>query len=244
MIGHGFGINMMFLAPFFIGIALATLILWIWAIVDCISSDKGTDEKLLWIILILFTNIIGAIIYLIIGKDRNLKDGSSDRKISSNKNSKKSSKKVLEKDSDNAMIEGVCAGIAKHLDIDVTLVRLLAVLLIFMSHGSVILFYIIAAIIMPESGKKNVKSKRAKKSGLFWVLVILSILLIIGMIISMAVAFFGYSSFVMETSDYDVERVRDDVIVNITMTDEYAGEMIISKSLGFLRVTDGNLLPH
>ena len=45
---------------------------------------------------------------------------------------------------------GVCGGIAEYFNIDVTLVRLIAVLLCF-GGGSGILGYLIAAIIMPDA---------------------------------------------------------------------------------------------
>ena len=46
------------------------------------------------------------------------------------------------------MLCGVCGGIGEYFNIDVTIVRLLAVLLGLSGHG--ILIYIIAAIIIPE----------------------------------------------------------------------------------------------
>jgi phage shock protein C len=44
---------------------------------------------------------------------------------------------------------GVCAGIARYLDIDVTLVRILVVAAFFCSGGLVLLAYIVACFIMP-----------------------------------------------------------------------------------------------
>lgn len=46
------------------------------------------------------------------------------------------------------MICGVCAGIAEYLNIDVTIIRLIA-LLVILWGGSGLIFYIIAAIVMP-----------------------------------------------------------------------------------------------
>ncbi|MDO4286732.1 MAG: PspC domain-containing protein [Eubacteriales bacterium] len=46
------------------------------------------------------------------------------------------------------MICGVCAGIAEYLNMDVTIIRLIA-LLIVLWGGSGLIFYIIAAIVMP-----------------------------------------------------------------------------------------------
>lgn len=56
--------------------------------------------------------------------------------------------KVLKKSKANRMICGVCGGIGEYFNIDPTLIRLLVVILGFTSTG--LIFYIIAAIIMPE----------------------------------------------------------------------------------------------
>lgn len=56
--------------------------------------------------------------------------------------------KKLTKDRSHAMLCGVCAGLAEYAGIDVTIVRLLTVLLAFTSIG--LILYIIAAIIMPD----------------------------------------------------------------------------------------------
>ncbi len=56
--------------------------------------------------------------------------------------------KRLYKDRQHQMLCGVCAGFAEYLNIDVTLVRLLMVLLGLTSIG--VIFYIIAAVVMPE----------------------------------------------------------------------------------------------
>ena len=57
--------------------------------------------------------------------------------------------KKLYKSQDNRMICGVCGGIAEYFNIDATLVRLIAVFL-GLSGGSGVLFYIIAAIVIPS----------------------------------------------------------------------------------------------
>lgn len=58
-------------------------------------------------------------------------------------------KKKLYKDRNNKKICGVCAGIAKYFDIDVTMVRLAwAIFAVF--AGSGVLAYIICAIVMPD----------------------------------------------------------------------------------------------
>lgn len=58
-------------------------------------------------------------------------------------------KKLLRSKS-NRMICGVCAGIADYFSLDPTVVRLLTVLAGFISAGTAIVAYLIAAVIIPE----------------------------------------------------------------------------------------------
>jgi hypothetical protein len=52
-------------------ISLAILAFWIWALVDAIKNPRLTDnERLIWIIVILLTQCIGAVIYLIVGRKK------------------------------------------------------------------------------------------------------------------------------------------------------------------------------
>lgn len=46
-------------------------------------------------------------------------------------------------------ISGVCAGLAEYFDFDVTLIRLMFVVVTFISGGSMIIAYIIVSIILP-----------------------------------------------------------------------------------------------
>src|SRR4051795_3529707 len=51
---------------------------------------------------------------------------------------------------DDRMIGGVCAGLADHLGLDVTLVRLLTVLVTVLGFGSVVIAYLVALVIVPK----------------------------------------------------------------------------------------------
>ena len=53
----------------------------------------------------------------------------------------------------NKMLLGVCGGIADYANMDPTLVRIIAVALIFFGIGSPILVYLVMAIIMPDETK-------------------------------------------------------------------------------------------
>ena len=52
-------------------IGIAVLVFWIWALVDAIKNPRLTDnERLIWIIVILLTSWLGALIYLIVGRKK------------------------------------------------------------------------------------------------------------------------------------------------------------------------------
>ena len=58
--------------------------------------------------------------------------------------------KRLTKSSSNRMISGVCGGVGEYFHIDPTVIRLIWAILTFCGVGSVILVYIIAAVVIPE----------------------------------------------------------------------------------------------
>jgi hypothetical protein len=68
MVDGGFGV--LFLL-FFI-LAVAGLVLWIWALVDCVQvpddSMYQSGTKLVWVLIIVFLSWIGALLYLAIGR--------------------------------------------------------------------------------------------------------------------------------------------------------------------------------
>lgn len=59
--------------------------------------------------------------------------------------------KKLTKSRENAIISGVCAGIADYLGVDPTIVRVGYLLFTFLGAGSPILLYIILAWIIPDA---------------------------------------------------------------------------------------------
>ena len=121
-------------------IAVILLILWVGAVINCLNSSLKPAEKILWLIVIVLFSIIGALLYLIFAK-------SGGAKLSKEKSVKG---KKLFRSKKNRMIAGVCGGIAEYLEIDPTVVRLIWVLLVFLSFGAAIIAYIIAWIIVPE----------------------------------------------------------------------------------------------
>lgn len=59
-------------------------------------------------------------------------------------------KKLLRTVGPEAMLLGVCGGLAKYLEVDPTVVRIITALLTVFSIGGLILAYFIMALIMPK----------------------------------------------------------------------------------------------
>jgi phage shock protein PspC (stress-responsive transcriptional regulator) len=57
----------------------------------------------------------------------------------------------LTRNTEQGMLGGVCAGLADHLGLDVTLVRVLAVLGAVLGLGSLVVAYVVAWLLMPEA---------------------------------------------------------------------------------------------
>lgn len=55
------------MALFIIVIAIGGTIFWVWALVDCATNEPPQDNsKLTWILIIIFTHFIGALLYFLI----------------------------------------------------------------------------------------------------------------------------------------------------------------------------------
>jgi phage shock protein PspC (stress-responsive transcriptional regulator) len=55
----------------------------------------------------------------------------------------------LEQVSEGALISGVCLGLARYINVDVTLLRVIAVLLLFLSGGGILLVYLVLMLLLP-----------------------------------------------------------------------------------------------
>ncbi len=56
--------------------------------------------------------------------------------------------------SEGAMISGVCQGFARYFDVDVTLLRVVAVLLLFVSGGAMVLVYAVLMLLLPYAPRQ------------------------------------------------------------------------------------------
>ena len=72
----------------------------------------------------------------------------------------------LQQVSEGAMISGVCQGLARYFGLDVTLLRVIAVLLLFVTGGGMILVYLILMLLLPyapaEPGGKPIRKIPAR----------------------------------------------------------------------------------
>jgi len=56
-------------------LAIGGSILWIWMIVDCATKEKAEgNEKLVWILIIVLTHWIGALIYLLARRPKRIQE--------------------------------------------------------------------------------------------------------------------------------------------------------------------------
>ena len=49
---------------------IALLTLWIWALIDCAMRRFDGNDKLIWILVILLANWVGALIYIFVGRSK------------------------------------------------------------------------------------------------------------------------------------------------------------------------------
>lgn len=49
-------------------IILLTILFPVWALIDILRSKFDGNEKLIWVLAVIFTNLVGATLYFLIGK--------------------------------------------------------------------------------------------------------------------------------------------------------------------------------
>lgn len=63
----------MFLA--FLVFGVVGTILWVWVIVDCATNEKSEgNDKLIWILIIVLTHWIGALLYLLVRRPQRIEE--------------------------------------------------------------------------------------------------------------------------------------------------------------------------
>ena len=63
--------------------------------------------------------------------------------------------KTLVRSRNGRMLAGVCAGVADYIGVDVTLIRVLVVVLCLITGGAGVLAYVAAWVIIPDEGEND-----------------------------------------------------------------------------------------
>ena len=54
-------------------VVLLTMALWIWMLIDCITNEPSEgNDKITWLLVIIFTNWVGALIYYFIRRPKRI----------------------------------------------------------------------------------------------------------------------------------------------------------------------------
>ena len=58
------------LIPLFL-ISLVLFAFWVWMLVDCLKNEGLVgNEKIIWVLVIIFTHFLGAVIYFFVGRPK------------------------------------------------------------------------------------------------------------------------------------------------------------------------------
>jgi phage shock protein C len=71
--------------------------------------------------------------------------------------------KTLVRSRNDRMVAGICAGVAKYFGIDVTMVRVMLVVVCLITGGAGVLAYLAAWIIIPEEGETSTAENSASE---------------------------------------------------------------------------------
>jgi Phospholipase_D-nuclease N-terminal len=58
---------------FFVVLGMGGTILWVWMLVDCATKEPSDgNDKIIWIVVILFTHLLGALIYYFVRRPQRI----------------------------------------------------------------------------------------------------------------------------------------------------------------------------
>jgi hypothetical protein len=71
-----FNIGLSFLFLFLIfGVGVIGTIFWIWMLIDCATKEPSSgNDKLIWILIIIFTHLLGALIYFLVRRPKRIRE--------------------------------------------------------------------------------------------------------------------------------------------------------------------------
>lgn len=63
---------MIITATGFLILLIASFVFWLWVLVDCLVNQQ--EDRIIWVIVILFLNLLGAILYFFIARSKRLSE--------------------------------------------------------------------------------------------------------------------------------------------------------------------------
>ena len=54
-------------------ILLASTVFWVWMLIDCVRNETDPNNRLVWALIIVLTNAIGALVYLFVRRPQRIK---------------------------------------------------------------------------------------------------------------------------------------------------------------------------
>ena len=70
-----FGIVFVFIWLLMMALSIASFGFWIWMLIDCITKEPSEgNDKLIWILVIVFTGVIGAAIYYFVRRPERIRN--------------------------------------------------------------------------------------------------------------------------------------------------------------------------
>ncbi|WMW25977.1 PLDc N-terminal domain-containing protein [Methanolobus sediminis] len=64
-----------FLLIFVFGFGIIGTLFWLWMLIDCATKEPSEgNDKLIWIIIIVFTHVLGAFVYFFIRRPKRIKE--------------------------------------------------------------------------------------------------------------------------------------------------------------------------
>ena len=120
-------------------------IIWLWALIDCLRSERRSEDKLIWVLVIIFAHIVGAILYLLLAK--RIKTPPRSRHLYR---------------SADRRVGGVLGGVAEYLEVDPTVMRVAFILVALLTNPVLWVFiYIISWVIIPDASRRREREDAA-----------------------------------------------------------------------------------
>ncbi len=70
-------VELLLLFPIFL-LSILGFVFWVWMLVDCLVNEPSEgNDKLVWVVVIIFTNVIGAVIYFLVRRPKRLSESGS-----------------------------------------------------------------------------------------------------------------------------------------------------------------------